>query len=163
MDRRRVGIAAGIAVLAIVAVAIAWLQDVPELSADDAVTAAQGALDEVGLEADVEPDPRRTTYTADSGDPIEVWTVRAEVRSERIELYLATADARPVSIDDRTEDRASFVLTAVEHEAVGKSVDDPARPRAVRRNISFSFAAALVVALAIIHAALAAKPKEPRR
>jgi hypothetical protein len=158
--RAWVGVAAALAVTAIGAVAVAWLQDVPALSAADAVTAARGALEDAGLEAEVEPNPRRATYQSGSGDPVDVWAVDATVRSEPIHLRLAVRGAQPEFIDDRTADRSSSILSEPEYEAVITSVEDPARARAIRRDIWFTVAAVLVVALAVVHAALAARPKE---
>jgi len=159
----RVIAAAGIAVVAIGAVAVAWLQDAPEISAQEAVTAAEAALQQAGVEATVEPDPLLTTYTPQSDEPIDVWAVRATVRAEPIELRLATAGAHPIAIDDLAPDGASYILSELEYESVARSLDDPAHTRAIRRNISFTCAAVLVVALAIAHAALAANPKEAHR
>ena len=161
--RARVGVAAGVAAVAIGAVAVAWFQDVPELSAEDAVVAAEHALEDAGLEAEVAPDPLRTTYTSRSRELTDVWAVRATVRAEPIELRLAIAGADPVAIDDRTPDGSSYVLSDLEYEAVVSSVEDPARARAIQHDIWFTFAAALVVALATIHAAVAARPEESRR
>jgi len=154
--------AAGLAAVAIGAVAVAWLQDVPTISGEDAVTAAEEALEGAGLDVEVQPDPVLTTYTPRSSDAVDVWAVRAIVRSEPIELRLAVAGADPVAIDDRSLDGSTYVLSEVEYETVAGGVDDPARARAVRRNISFTCAAVLVVALAIAHAAIAATDKERR-
>ena len=156
----RVVAAVALAAVAVAVVAVGWLQDVPDITADDAVTAAEGALEEAGLEADVEPEPQRGVYTTRSSDPVDVWAVHATVRTVPIELQLALAGAHPVSIDDRTPDGSAYVLSEVEYEAVASSVDDPALARQLRRNIALTFAAALVVALAVAHAAVAARSKE---
>jgi hypothetical protein len=158
--RPRAGAAVVIAAVAIGAVGIAWLQDVPDITAEDAVTAAEGALEEAGLEAEVEQEAQRSVYTTRARDPIDVWAVHATVRTVPIELRLAMAGAHPVSIDDRTPDGSAYVLSELEYEAVASSIDDPARDRRVERNISLTLAAALVVSLAVAHAAVAARSKE---
>ena len=160
--RVRLAAAVGVAVVAISVVAVAWLQDVPAISGEDAVTATEEALESAGLDVEVEPDPVLTTYTPRSSDAVDVWAVRAIVRSEPIELRLALAGADPVAIDDRSLDGSTYVLSEGEYEAVAGGVDDPSRARTVRRNISFTCAAVLVVALAIAHAAMADTDKERR-
>ena len=158
--RPRIVASVAVAVVAVACVAIAWLQEVPEISAEDAVSAARGALEDAGLDAEVEPDPQRTVYTTTSRDHIDVWAVHATVRSEPIELQLALEGADPITIDDRTPDGSAYVLSEIEYKAVARNVDDPALARALRRDISLTIAAALVVALAIAHAAIAARTKE---
>ncbi|MFL6206863.1 MAG: hypothetical protein ACJ739_16095 [Acidimicrobiales bacterium] len=159
----RAALAAAIALVAIVAVAVAWLQDVPELSAADAVSATEAALADAGLEADVAPAPVRTTYTSRSRTPVDVWEVHATVRSEPIALRLAAAGATPIAIDDRNADGSAYVLSDAEFETLAHSVEDPARERAVAHNSWLTAAAALVVALAVVHAAQAAPTEEARR
>jgi hypothetical protein len=155
--RGRAGIAAALAVVAIGSVAFAWLDDPPDLTAADAVTAAEGAFAAAGLDASVDRSPVRTTYAPARRDPVEVWSVQATVRREPIELQLARSGARPLSIDDRTLDGSAYVLSKVEYESVARHVDDPALARTIRRNIALTTAAALVVGLAIAHAATATK------
>lgn len=155
--RVRVAIAAALAVVAIGMVAVAWFQDPPELTADDAVTAAEDAFTAAGLEASVDRAPFRTTYTSGARDPVEVWSVQATVRREPIELLLERSGARPVSIDDRTLDRSRFVLSELEYASVARHIADPARARTIQRNIALTTAAALVVGLAIAHVAAATK------
>ena len=161
--RGRAVAAASLAAVAIATTAVAWWQAVPHLSADDAVTAAEAALADTGLEADVDPEPVHTTYSSGSRDPIEVWEVQATVRAEAIELQLAVAGAHPVAIDDLAGDGASFVLSDQEYEELADNVEDPARERAIRRNIWFTVAAALAVTVAVVHAALAATSREDHR
>ena len=160
MTSVRLAAAAGVAVVAIGALAVAWLQDVPAISGEDAVTATARALEAADLEAEVEPDPLRTTYTTRSHRPVDVWAVRATVRAEPIEVRLTVSGADPVAIDDVAMDGSRYVLSELEYEAVAGGVDDPARARTIRRNISFTCAALLVVALAVGHAAMAARTKE---
>jgi hypothetical protein len=161
--RLRAALAAAVALVAIAAVAVAWLEDLPELSAADAVTATEAALGDAGLEAEVAPEPIRTTYTSRSHAPVDVWEVHAIVRSEPIALSLAAAGAVPIAIDDRNADGSAYVLSDAEYESLAHSVDDPARARAVERNSWLTAAAVLVVALAVAHAAHAAQPEEARR
>ncbi len=156
----RLVVAAAAAVVAIASVAAGWLDDAPDLTAADAVDATQDAFDAAGLDASVDTDPVRATYDSRTHDRVEVWSVLATVRDEPVELQIARSGAHPMFIDDRTLDHTAFVLSRVEYEAVAGHVDDPALARTVRRNIALTFAAVLVVALSIAHAAIATTPKE---
>jgi hypothetical protein len=154
-----------IAALALAAVAIGvagagWWEDAPELTAADAVAATEGALRDAGLDATVEPDPVRTTYASRTRAPVEVWAVRATVRSEPIQLQLARTGARPIAIDDRSLVAADYVLSDAEYESVAAHMDDPARARVIRRNVALTAGAVLVIAVALAHAAVPSK--EPR-
>jgi len=160
--RWRTVAAACVAAVAVVVVALGWLQRVPELTAADAVTATEDAFRGAGLDATVEPHPVRTTYASRTRDPVDVWAVRATVRAEPVQLQLARDGAQPVAIDDRTLDGATYVLSELEYESVARHVDDPALARVVRRNISLTTAAVLVVAMALAHAAVAASSQESR-
>ena len=146
--------ALGLAAVAIVVVGVGWQEEVPELTASDAVDAAEDALRGAGLDATVEPDPVPTVYASLTRDPVEVWAVQATVRAEPIELQLARDGAQPVALDDRTLDGSAYVLSDAEYESVVGQVDDPARSRAIQRNALITFAAALVVALALAHIAI---------
>ena len=142
-----------LAAAAILVVGAGWQQDVPELTATDAVDAAEGALRDAGLDATVEPDPVPTVYASRTRDPVAVWAVRATVRSEPIQLQLAREDAQPVALDDRSLDGTAYVLSDLEYQAVVAHVEDPARDRVIWRNVLLTVAAALVIALALAHAA----------
>jgi hypothetical protein len=155
--RVRVAIAAALAVVAIGSVAFAWLDGPPDLTASDAVTAAEDAFAAAGLDAAVDRAPVRTTYVADTSEPVEVWSVQATVRREPIELQLARSGARPVSMDDRTLDGSAYVLSELEYASVARHVDDPALARSIRRNVAVTAAAVLIVGLALAHAAIATK------
>ena len=150
-----------LAAAAILVVGVAWQEEVPELTASDAVDAAEAALQSAGLDATVEPVPVPTVYASLTRDAVEVWAVQATVRSEPIELQLARDGAQPVALDDRTLDGSAYVLSDVEYESVVAHVDDPARSRAIQRNALITFAAALIVALAIAHTAITPR-KGPR-
>jgi hypothetical protein len=153
--------AVGLAGAAILVVGAAWQEDVPELTAADAVDAAEGALRGAGLDATVEPDPLPTVYASATRDPVAVWSVRATVRAEPISLQLARAGAQPVALDDRTLDGSAYVLSDFEYRSVVDHVDDPARQRTLERNVVLTLAALLVVAMAVALAAQAPR-KEPR-
>jgi len=144
----------GLVVAAVLMVGAAWQEAVPELNASDAVDAAEDALRGAGLDATVDPNPVPTVYASLTRDAVEVWAVQATVRSEPIELQLARDGAQPVALDDRTLDGSAYVLSDAEYESVVGHVDDPARSRAIQRNALITFAAALVVALALAHIAI---------
>jgi hypothetical protein len=156
---RRSLAAAALAGVAIGAVALGWRQDPPHLTADGAARAVEAAFAGADLDASVEGEPVRASYTTRAGTPVEVWSVLVIVREQPVQLQISRADARAVAIDDLTLDGASYVLSDAEHESVAKRVDDTTLDHQLRRNITLTVAAALVVALAIAHAALAI-PKE---
>jgi hypothetical protein len=145
--------AVALAAVAVLVVGVGWQEDVPELTASDAVDATEDALRGAGLEATVEPDPVPTVYASLTRDAVEVWSVQATVRAEPIELQLARAGAQPVALDDRTLDGTAYVLSDDEYQTVVSKVDDPARQRVIRRNVLLTLAGALVIALALALAA----------
>jgi len=149
MRRRRVGLAILLGLVAVATVGAGWLDGVPDLTAAEAADVAEGAFEAAGVTAVVDRDPWASTYVSQSRRPVEVWTVRATVRSALIDVRLARSGAQPVSIDDRMPDGTAYVLTEIEYQAVAGGIDDPALGRAVRRNIALTLAAVLVVALAI--------------
>src|SRR5688572_8416996 len=151
--------AIGLVIVAIVTTGLAWREDVPDLTARDAVTAMEDALDRADIDATVQPDPVKTTYASRARDPVEVWAVRATVRSEPIELKLARSGAQPVAIDDRNEDGSAYVLSELEYAELAENVDDPARARTIRRNIALTIAAVLVLVLVLAHAATSQKER----
>jgi hypothetical protein len=153
--------AVGLATVAIVTAGQAWREDVPDLTATDAVVAMEDALESIGLEATVAPDPVSTTYASRTREPVAVWAVRATVRSEPIELQLARSGAHPVAIDDRNRDQTSYVLSELEYEALATNIDDPGRTRTIRRNVVLTVAAILVIALALAHAATIPRKEQP--
>jgi hypothetical protein len=157
MGRRSIA-AAVLVTVAVVTAGRAWREDVPDLTARDAVVALEDALQRAGVDATVDPDPVRTTYASATHDPVDVWAVRATVGSEPIELKLARAGGDPVAIDDRNVEGDAYVLSEPEYEALAAGIDDPARQRMIRRNIALTIAAVLVIALALALAATA--PKE---
>jgi hypothetical protein len=159
--RWRLLAALGLGAVALVVAGLAWWEDVPALTADDAVTAAEGAFADAGVDAEVAADPFPTTYSSSTRDPIDVWSVQATVRSELVQLQLSRYGARPVAIDDRTLDGSAYVLSDLEYESVASHVDDPAGARRIRRNLAVTAAAVLLLAVALAHAATATD-KEPR-
>ncbi len=163
MRRLRLGALAALAVVAVGVVAAGWLEPVPEISAADAVVAADRAFARAGLEAEVEDDPARGTYVSDNQEPVDTWTVRATVRSAAVLVHLARAGAQPVSIDDRAPNGTQYVLSELEYRSVARSVDDPSLTRTVRRNIALTLGAVLVVADALALALVTERRRqEPR-
>jgi hypothetical protein len=162
MRRLRISLAILFGLIAIGAVGAAWLDGVPDITAEEATDVAAEAFEAAGLRAAVDPDPSPGTYVSHSHRTVEVWTVRATVRSALVEVRLARSGAQPVSIDDRSADGSAYVLTEHEYEAVASGIDDPALSRVVRRNIALTLAAVLVVALALALALLPEpRPQEP--
>ncbi len=149
MRRLRPAVCVLLGLVAVVSVAVGWLDDVPEITASEAVDAADAAFEAAGVIAEVDDKPAAAMYVSRSRRPVEVWTVRATVRSSLIVVSLARSGAQPVAIDDRTIDSSEYILSDIEYDAVARGVDDPALARVVRRNITLTLAAVLVVALSI--------------
>ncbi len=150
-----------LAAVAVGAVAAAWFEEPPALTAADAADAAEDAFDAAGLDASLQGDPVPATYATRSRAPVAVWSVLVTVRDELVQLELEQSGARPVAIDDRTFDGTSYVLSELEYESVVRHVDDPALARIVRRNIAITVAGVLVVAVALALAAATALMEEP--
>ena len=141
--------AIALGVVAIGCVGVAWFQDPPELTAEDAADATEGAFADAGLDAALRGEPSPSTYARQDRDPVEVWLVLVAVRDELVQVQLTRSGANPVLIDDRTIEGSEFVLSDSEYESVADHVDDPTLARTVRRNLVITLAAALVVALCL--------------
>lgn len=149
-----------LALFAIVAVATAiagWVADPAEVTAAEAVRAAEHAFAGAEVEAEVDGRPVADTYASRNQPTVAVWRVSAAVGAGEVELFLARADAHPVAIDDRSEDRADYLLSAASYEAVIGGIEDPSRARATRERVALTVGALLVVASAL-GLALADKP-----
>ncbi len=149
MRRLRLAVCALVAALAVAVVAIGWLDGVPEISAAEASRAAQAAFDRADLAAVIDSQPTASTYASSTRPAVEVWTVRATVRSAPVALLLARSGAQPVQIDDRTPNGSGYVLSEIEYGVLAEGVEDPALRRIVARNITLTVAAVLVVAVSL--------------
>jgi hypothetical protein len=139
----------GLAALAVVLTAIAWMQEPDPVSARDAVEVADRALAAAGVEADVAPDPASGEYQPASGDPIPVWEVQAALPGGTVDLRIARDDGQPVFLDDRRDDGTGQLLTDAQAAAVGDHRSNPARDRQVRRDVLVTVAALLIAVLAL--------------
>lgn len=143
--------ALGFGLVAVVVVAVGWLQSPADISAAEAVRAARGAFRSAGVdEARVDPDPRAGTYhPADGGAPLAVWRTSTDVPGGSVELWLAREDGEPVFLDDRSGDGAVQLLSDAQFEAIAQRYENPANDRQIRRNLALTTAAALVAATAV--------------
>lgn len=151
-------VAGAVASVAIGATLVGWLQAPAELTAAEAVEAAQEAYAAAGLAA-VEVDEEAVSGTYNPGgddDPVPVWLTSATLDGGTIALWLARDDGEAVYLDDRTPDGAAQLLTAAQAQAIGDHDGGPAVARQIRRNLALTVAAALVLGLAVRHARLAA-------
>jgi hypothetical protein len=143
----------------VIAVALAttlvgWLQAPDDLTAREAIDAAEAAYDAAGL-GGVEVDAEVVSGTYSSGgdsDPVPVWLTSATLDGGTIALWLARADGEAVYLDDRTPDGSSQLLTERQARAIGDHDGSPAVGRQIRRNLALTVAAALIVVLAVRHA-----------
>lgn len=149
MRRLRLAMCAAAATVAIGVVAAGWLEEVPEITAAEANEVVQAALDGARVPGVVEGEPTASSYASGTQPAVEVWTVRARVRSTPIAVLLARSGAQPVQIDDRGPSGTEYVLSDAEYDGLARGVEDPALDRLLVRNITLTLAAALVVAMAL--------------
>lgn len=137
---------------AILTAAVAWLQRPDDITAAEAVRAAEGAFEAAGLDGSlVDPDPVAGSYDAGEDQaPLGVWKTSATLEEGTVELWLSRDDGEPVFLDDRTPDGTAQILTDAQFRAIGDHVENPALGRQVRRNLVMTLAAALVVGLAVL-------------
>jgi hypothetical protein len=140
----------GIGVVALGAVAAAWLQDPDPVTADQAVGVAERAFAAAGLpDAVVDGSPIAGVYTSpERGRRIEVWRTTAAIDGGDVELWLARADGEAVYLDDRTADGSAQLLTEEQFEALADHEDEPNLGSHLRRNVAITAAAVLLLALA---------------
>ncbi|MGK2947020.1 MAG: hypothetical protein ACSLFP_00470 [Acidimicrobiales bacterium] len=149
MRRRAVG--AGLLVVAAVAigcVAVAWWEDPPPVTAEEAADAVARALAGAGVPATVAPDPLASSYEPRGGQRTPVWQAFAAVEGGTIQVSVSQRGARPVFVDDRSPNGGQQLLSEAQFEAVTSGIDDPGRRRLVQRNVVLTTAAALVLAVA---------------
>lgn len=146
----RVGCAT-VGLIALVAIAIGWLQSPSHITRADAVTVATHSFDAAGVRgAVVDPRPSAGLYEPPSGGPkVPVWKTSAKVKGGTIKLWLTRADAESVFLDDRAPDGASQLLTDTQFRKLADHYENPAVGRKIRRNLLLTVAAALIVLLAV--------------
>lgn len=149
MRRRAFG--AALVVLAAVSigcVAVAWWEDPPPVTAEEAADAVARALTGAGLRATVAPDPLASTYEPRGGERTPVWLAFATVEGGTIQVSVSQRGARPLFVDDRSPNGGQQLLSEAQFRAVTGGIDDPGRQRLVQRNVALTTAAALVLAMA---------------
>jgi len=134
---------------ALVVVATAWLSEIPDITAAEATEAAEAAFEAAGLSAVIDGEPTASSYASSSVPEVEVWTVRATVRSSPITLLLARSGAQPVQIDDRAANGQQYVLSEVEYGALAEHIEDPALDRILARNITLTVAAVPILGMVL--------------
>lgn len=144
-------IAAPLGLVALVVVAIGWLQNPDHITAAEALSAAEGAYAAAGLRgAAVDPDPVAGVYVAVAGgERMAVWKTSAALDGGTVQLWLARADGESVFLDDRAPDGASQVLTDAQFQNLADHYENPAAGRQIRRNLVLTLAAALVGLLSV--------------
>jgi hypothetical protein len=144
-------LAAGLGLVAVVVVAVGWLQSPDHITAAEAVAAAESAYAVAGLRsAVVDPHPEAGEYVAVTGDePIEVWQTVATVEGGTVQLWLSRVDGESVFLDDRTPDGGSQLLSNSQFQQLADHYENPAVGRQVRRNMILTAAAALVALVAV--------------
>ena len=118
-----------VAVVAVVAATAAWLDDRPDLTADDATEVALGALAEVDVDGRAERAPTPIEHQPDDGDPIESWSVLVEVPTDagddQIELRVQRSAGQLVYVDDNVgPDDTQRLLTDDEFDQIGDYRDN---------------------------------------
>lgn len=143
----RVVAGVGCALVALVALLLTWLQDAPDLTADDARTVTRRSLEGVGFEAvRVAPQPDRRPYEpAAGGPPIDAWRTTATVEGGTVELWVSVSDGAALFLLDRTEDETGQLLTDEQFDELGQLRFTPSADRLLRRNLWVTVAAGAVV------------------
>lgn len=146
--RARSALLLGLVAVAIGCVAVAWWEEPPPVTAEEAADAVARALDGAGVPATVAPDPLASSYEPRGGQRTPVWQTLATVEGGTIQVSVSQRGARPVFVDDRSPNGGQQLLSEAQFEAVASGIDDPGRRRLVQRNVVLTTAAALVVAMA---------------
>jgi hypothetical protein len=172
---RGVRVVAGVAcaLVALVALLLAWLQDAPDLTADDARTVTRRSLEGIGFEAvRVDPDPDRRPYEPATGPPVDAWRTTATVEGGLVELWVSVGDGTALFLLDRTADETDQLLTDEQFAELSEVRFTPSADRLLRRNLWVTAAAAAIVLTGVglatlpaegTTAALAARPARPLR
>lgn len=152
-----------LAVVAVVAATAAWLDDRPDLTADDATEVALGALAEVDVDGRAERAPTPIEHQPDDGDPIESWSVLVEVPTDagddQIELRVQRSAGQLVYVDDNVgPDDTQRLLTDDEFDQIGDYRDNAVFNDWVVRNGVGTGAAAAIAVLGVL---VAKRVKDP--
>lgn len=141
--------AAALALVAVCAAAVAWLQNPDHITASEAVRAAERAFAAAGIRgAVVDPHPAAGVHVDAGGGRVAVWITDAQLGGGTVQLWLARSDGASVYLDDRAPDGASHLVTKSQFERLDAFYENPAVARQVRRNIVLTLAAALLAAIA---------------
>lgn len=135
--------------VAVAATGWAWLEPTPALEATDAVAVAEAALSEAGVDATVDPDPGRGTYTTSAGQEVEVWKVLASVGDGLVAIWVAVDDGMPVFLDDRAPGGEGQVLPDHAVASIADHRANPVRDRRIGRNLAATLAALVLAAAAV--------------
>jgi hypothetical protein len=134
------------ALVALVALLLAWLQDAPDLTADDARTVTRRSLEGIGFEAvRVAPDPDRRPYEPATGPPVDAWRTTATVEGGTVELWVSVSDGDALFLLDRTDDETDQLLTDEQFTELSELRFTPSADRLVRRNLWATVAAGAIV------------------
>src|SRR3546814_17897664 len=118
---RKIGqiVAVAMALVAVGAVLIGWLQEPDPITADEAVEVATDALRSADVDGRVAADASSGTYEPTSGDPVAVWkTVATLDGGGTISLWLAQDDGEPVFLDDRSQSGATQLMAEAQVAAL---------------------------------------------
>jgi hypothetical protein len=133
------------------AAAASWFTPRPELDEEDAVDTALGALEEVGIEGELDGPVVPSGHVPPEGGPLGVWVVFVDVDGERIELRVRTTAGQLVYVDDRIgPEEAERLLTDEQFETIGEYRNDATVDRWVLRNAVASVDAVLVAGAAFV-------------
>lgn len=151
--------AAALALVAVCAAAVAWLQNPHHITASEAVRATERAFAAAGLDgAVVDARPVAGVHVGAGGSRVAVWITEAELDGGTVQLRLARSDGASVYLDDRAPDGASHLLTERQFERLDAFYENPAVARQIRRNMLLTVASALLAAIAAWVAVTASNP-----
>jgi hypothetical protein len=88
---------------AVVLTALAWLQPLPALGAEDARQFSADAFEAAGFtEGFVEPGARPDVYTDSDGERLDVWVTVTQLDGQPVELWIDPEESEAVQINDNT-------------------------------------------------------------
>jgi hypothetical protein len=147
--RAVVGLTMVMAAAAIALAVLAWVQPLPDLTAEDARQFTADAFEAAGFtEGAVRPDVEESTYREEGGDEeFDVWITITDLDGQPVELWIDREGSQAVQIDDNTD--GGPLLTDEQFQILDDYEEHPAADQRRRRNWLVTGAAVLAVALAI--------------
>jgi hypothetical protein len=149
------------AVAAVVLALLAWVQPLPDLTAEDARQFTAGAFEAAGFtDGRVRPDVRSDLYTEEGGEELEVWITITDLDGQPVELWIDREASEAVQINDNTDDGP--LLDDEQFRIVDDYDEDPRAAERMRRNWFVTLGATVAVVIAVAAVVLTGRRKQPQ-